>query len=61
MRATQKHWLFFIFLGVTLAALVAFAGWHIWKAREEAGQYEQPEAMEGLIPSERSGAEKPFR
>lgn len=61
MRAAYRHWLFFIFLGVTLAALVAFAGWHIWKAREEAGDYEQPEALEGLIPSAPAGAEKPFR
>ena len=36
MRPVAKHWLFFAFLGVSLAALIAFAAWHIAKARREA-------------------------
>ena len=38
MRPGQKHWLFFIFLAVSLAALIAFAAWQISKARREAAE-----------------------
>jgi flagellar basal body-associated protein FliL len=51
MRPVQKHWLLLVFLVVSLAAMVAFAAWHISKARDEAGQYEQPEPLRGLIPA----------
>ena len=33
-----KHWLFFAFLAVSLAALIAFAAWQIAKARQETQQ-----------------------
>jgi len=38
MRPAAKHWLFFAFLAVSLAALMAVAAWQISKARQEAEQ-----------------------
>jgi len=38
MRPAAKHWLFFAFLAVSLAVLIAFAAWQISKARHEAEQ-----------------------
>jgi len=35
VRPVAKHWLFFAFLAVSLAALIAFAAWQISKARRE--------------------------
>jgi len=35
MRPTAKHWLFFLFLAVSLAALIAFAAWQMSRARQE--------------------------
>jgi len=36
MRPAARHWLFFALLGMSLAALIAFAAWQISKARQEA-------------------------
>jgi cytochrome oxidase assembly protein ShyY1 len=36
MRSATKHWVFFIFLIVSLAILIALAAWQMTKARRAA-------------------------
>ena len=41
MRSATKHWVFFIFLIVSLAILIALAAWQMVKARREASGAER--------------------
>jgi len=46
MRPATKHWLFFIFLIVSLAILVALAAWQMAKARRAASGADQDEPLQ---------------